>query len=250
MTKDLKNASVVKDLAELKKLFTPPVLSSENLKTYYTIMTRVLECLKPRDFVEQIFVKDLTDATWEIMRYSNHKTMVIEREHERHLEIEAKRLQKEQKMKADIAEAIRANEAERAGETKKAEAGEQASAGETKQVEPGEQAGAPTSQFERWLELEEVIDGSISDVDEILVGAADELDHAKALESGIDYFQQLDRLMSVQFDRRNDVLEQIEFYRRGLGQHLRQISDDIIDGEFSETQQAAPSIAGPGDGAQ
>jgi hypothetical protein len=236
MTKDLKNASVVKDLAELKKLFTPPVLSSENLKTYYTIMTRVLECLKPRDFVEQIFVKDLTDATWEIMRYSNHKTMVIEREHERHLEIEAKRLQKEQKMKADIAEAIRANAAERAGETK--------------QVEPGEQAGAPTSQFERWLELEEVIDGSISDVDEILVGAADELDHAKALESGIDYFQQLDRLMSVQFDRRNDVLEQIEFYRRGLGQHLRQISDDIIDGEFSETQQAAPSIAGPGDGAQ
>jgi len=30
---------------------------------------------------------------------------------------------------------------------------------------------------------------------------------------------------------------------------LRQISDDIIDGEFSETKHEAPSLAGPGDGA-
>src|SRR5262245_16338419 len=169
MVKDVKNGSVAKDLAELKRLFTPPVLSSENLKAYYTIMTRFLECFKPRDFVELVFVKDLTDSTWEIMRYSNHKTLVIEREHERHLEIEAQRRQKEQKRKADIAEAIKAKAAERAGETKKAEL--------------GEQAGAPTSQYERWLELEWVIDGATSDVDEILFAPADELDHAKALQS-------------------------------------------------------------------
>jgi len=236
MTKDLKNTSVANDLAELKKLFAPPVLSSENLKAYYTIMARFLECLKPRDFVEQIFVKDLTDSTWEIMRYSNHKTLVIEREHERHLEMQAKRRQEERKKKADIADALRAKAAERAGETKEGE--------------PREQAGAPTSQYERWLELEEVIDGWISDVDEIVEDPADELDHAKALQSGIDYFEQLDRLMRVQVARRNDVFEQIEFYREGLGQHLRQISDNIIDGEYSETKQAAPSIVGPGDGAQ
>src|SRR5262245_32577052 len=236
MVKDVKNGSVAKDLAELKRLFTPPFLSSENLKAYYTIMTRFLKCFKPRDFVEQMLVKDLTDATWEIDRYSRHKTMVIEREHERHLEIEAQRRQKEQKRKADIAEAIKAKAAERAGETKKAE--------------PGEQAGTPTSQFERWLELEHVTDGSVSDVDEILFGAADELDHAKALQSGIDYFEQLDRLMSVQVARRNDVIEQIEFYRRGLGQHLRQIADEIIDAEFSETKLEAPPLVGPGDGAQ
>src|SRR5262249_30399130 len=143
MAKDLKNGSVAKDLTELKKLFTPPVLSSEDLKTYCTIMERFLECLKPRDFVEQMFVKDLTDATWEIMRYSRHKTMVIEREHERHLEIQAKRRREERKRKAAIAEAIRAKAAAK-------------QAGETKAAESGEQAGAPTSQYERWLELDEV----------------------------------------------------------------------------------------------
>jgi hypothetical protein len=237
MTK-LLNASVAKDLAELKRLFTPPVLSSEDHKAYYTIMTRFLESLKPRDFVELIFVKDLTDSTWEMMRYSSHKTLVIEREHQRHVEIQAKRRQEERKKKAAIAERV----------AEMAKAAEQA--GETKEAKPGEQASAPTSQYERWLELEGVIDGGISDVDEIVDGPADELDHAEALEAGIEYFEQLDRLMRVQVARRNDVIEQIEFYRRGLGQHLRQISDDIIDGEFSETRHEAPSIAGPGDGAQ
>ena len=90
-SKDVINGSVAKDLAELKKLCTPPVLSSEDVKTYYTIMTRFLELIKPRDFVELLLVKDLTDSTWEIMRYSNHKTLLIEREHERHLEKQKKR---------------------------------------------------------------------------------------------------------------------------------------------------------------
>ena len=235
MTK-LLNASVANDLAELKRLFTPPVLSSEDHKAYYTIMTRFLESLKPRDFVELIFVKDLTDSTWEMMRYSSHKTLVIEREHRRHVEIQAKRRQEERKKKAAIAEGV-------AGKAKAAE-----QAGETKEGEPGQQASAPTSQYERWLELEGVIDGGISDVDEIVDGPADELAHAEALEAGIEYFEQLDRLMRVQVARRNDVIEQIEFYRRGLGQHLRRVSDEIIDAEFSETKQEAPSIAGPGDG--
>jgi hypothetical protein len=248
MTK-LLNASVAKDLAELKKLCTPPVLSSEDVKAYYTIMTRFLELIKPRDFVELLLVKDLTDSTWEIMRYSNHKTLLIEREHERHLEIEKKRRQEERKKKAARAEwDAKGNGVIAEWAAKRAKAAEPAS--ETKEGEPSEQAGAPTSQYDRWLDLEEVIDGSISDVDEIVEGPADELDHAKALEAGIDYFERLDRLRSVQVVHRNDVIEQIEFYRHGLGQHLRHVSDEIIDGEFSETKQEAPSIAGPGDGAE
>jgi hypothetical protein len=96
-SKDVINGSVAKDLAELKKLCTPPVLSSEDVKTYYTIMTRFLELIKPRDFVELLLVKDLTDSTWEIMRYSNHKTLLIEREHERHLEKKKRPLRRAKK---------------------------------------------------------------------------------------------------------------------------------------------------------
>jgi len=58
------------------------------------------------------------------------------------------------------------------------------------------------------------------------------------------------RLYGVAMARRQDVLKQLDFYRQGLGHHLRRVSDDIIDGEFSETRQEAPSITGPGDGGQ
>ena len=50
--------------------------------------------------------------------------------------------------------------------------------------------------------------------------------------------------------RRNDVLRQLDFYRQGLGRHLRQVTNDIIEGEFLETKEDAPSIADPSDGGQ
>ena len=196
--------------------------------TYYTIVARFLESLKPRDFVERMLVKDLTDSTWEMMRYSNHKTLAIERQHHLNLKIQGTLRELKEKEKAAIANCDGKTETVTAeSHPKREKTAEQR--GETKEDELGEQAGAATSQNE---------------------GCADELDHAKALEGRIEYFEQLDRLMRVQVARRNDALEQIEFYRRGLGQHLLQISDDIIDGDCSETRHEPPSIAGPGDGAQ
>lgn len=66
-------------------------------------------------------------------------------------------------------------------------------------------------------------------------------------ESGIDYYERLDRLMGVAVARRKGVLEQIDLYRVGLGERLRRVSDEIIDAEFSEAE--LPSLA-PADAAQ
>ena len=86
-----------------------------------------------------------------------------------------------------------------------------------------------------------MIDSTVPEVDDIF-GPPDEVDHARALQSGIDYYEKLDDLLGVAIDRRNDVLAQLDFYRQGLGQRLRRVSDEIIDAEFKET---APTIAGP-----
>jgi hypothetical protein len=214
-------------------------LSSEDPKAYDTIMARFIECLKPRDFIEEMFVKDLTDSTWDILRYLLHKTLVIEREHQRHQDKEAERRQKERKRKAAVAERLEALKAKAPVSPKEAE-----QLGEAGPVDPADPAGAPTTQFERKLELEWIVDDT---VDDIFQAPADEIDHATALQSGIDYFEQLDRLLSVAIARRNDTLCQTDFYRQGLGQHLRGVSDEIIDAEFSETKHEAPSLAGPGD---
>ena len=86
-----------------------------------------------------------------------------------------------------------------------------------------------------------MIDSTVPEVDDIL-GPPDEVDHPRALQSGIEYFEQLDHLLGVAINRRNDVLVQLDFYRQGLGQRLRRISDEFIDAEFKET---APSLGGP-----
>jgi len=45
--------------------------------------------------------------------------------------------------------------------------------------------------------------------------------------------------------RREGLLNQLEFYRQGLGSVARRVSDDIIEGEFTETKHEAPAITGP-----
>jgi hypothetical protein len=144
--------------------------------------------------------------------------------------METKRRNYERKLQLERAERRRESQA-----AKEAEQGEKA--------KQPEHASAPLTQSERALELEAVVYEGVSDVDEILLEPADEMDHAKALQSGIDYYERLDRLEAVAWARRDDVLRQMEFYRQGLGSVSRRASDEIIDGEFSLSE--APSIAGP-----
>src|SRR5215831_10135050 len=126
MTKDLQNALFTTDFVELRGLFgPPPVLSSEDLRAYDAMFACILKSLKPSDFIEQMLGKDLTDATWEMKRYSRHKALVIERQHREQQELE---------------------EAEEAEET--AEQVEESAAvdsAQSEQVEDVKPAGAPTT---------------------------------------------------------------------------------------------------------
>jgi hypothetical protein len=241
-------------LQEMKKLFAAPILSSESLQTYYTIMARFMESLEPRDFIEKMFVKDLTDATCDMVRYSSHRMMVIEREHEQHHEKEVERLRNqlgklEQRLAGELdriwhedEEARKAKEAEDAKNNKNAakEAHATAAVGETDETDDDKRFG--------WVvKLEAEIDAKRAEIEDLLKQVPEEQDHAKALVSGIKQFEQLDRLQSVAIARRNDVLVQLDFYRQGLGQRARRVSDEIIDAEFKEANHKAPSIVGPGD---
>ena len=72
-----------------KMLFgSPPVLNTESEEAYYAIMTKFLECFAPEDFMMQIFVKDLTNYTWDIKRIQRHMTLTIERRYHRYLEFQ------------------------------------------------------------------------------------------------------------------------------------------------------------------
>src|SRR5262245_59393872 len=198
--------------AKYTKLFgSAPVLTSEHLSEYETMLMALQECIKPQDFILQMYVKDLADVTWEIRRYELHKTLVIEREHQRQQEIETKRRQQARRLQDERAERIRQRK------EKEAEQADQA-----KQTEHATDA---QTQWERAVELDAAVSEAPADIHEILHEPADEIDHAKALQSGIDYYERLDRLVSVARARRDGILQQIDFYSQGLGLVSRRASD-------------------------
>jgi hypothetical protein len=183
--------------------------------------------------------------------------MVIEGQYRLQQQIEEKRRQREEydgleeDAEADTAEQAEAC-AENSEQVKEADdatqqgehdgqADQAGQADQVAQVEQAAEGGAPTTQFERMLELEAVVDTVVSDCDEIVdpVDHRDELKYVAALEATFDYYEQLDRRVAVLIARRNDLLEQIDTWAQGLGKRFRGASDDIIEGEFSEPKQEA-----------
>ncbi len=197
MTEELHESGVAHDLrvlAEIKELCgPPPVLSSESVKAYFTMMLRLIESIMPRDFVEQLFVKHLTDWNWEIFRYTRHKTLLVERRYLLRRAYQAQRHNAQAKYKEEY---------------------------RTSPTDP-----------------EDLLDGLVGDVDAILLKPAAELDHARALEVTLAYLERLDKLLNAATGRRNDVLEQLERYRDGLGEHALQAAKRRIESYSSHKHE-------------
>ena len=219
MTKGLPQKLTTSQLQVFGEFLGPaPVLSTEDDKHYDEIWRKLIECFTPQDFMELLLVRQVQNETWKLLRYTRHQTVAIDRRFRQSLEFQAQRT-KEQKARR-----------------------------ETVAQELAQQSGRPATDFARLLHLYGTIESSVPDVDDILLRAPTELDHNRALEAGIGFHEQLDRLINSTLARRNGALEQLELYREGLGQHWRRISDGIIDvssTEVVEPQIAASSLAPP-----
>ena len=203
-------------LSELSALFgQPPVLSSEEPKQYEQMWEKLTECLKPSDMMEVLLIKRVQDETWHICRYSRHKALAVERRFRDSLEFQLKRRREQKARRQVLAQQL------------------------------AEKSGRPLADFARLVHLEDTIETSVSDVDAILERTPTELDHNRALEASIVFIEQLDKLINSATARRNDALEQLELYQVGLGQRLRQRSDEIIEGAFEEVEGSTKQIESP-----
>ncbi len=206
MSQQIQTESTMTDLAELKKLFgPPPVLSTESEDVYYAIMAAFVKCFKPGDFMVAMFMKDLTDSTWDAMRYRRHMTLTMERKYRQGLEHRVAR-------------------AKEAAERKRL-------------ATPAKKDDEDCTPVEK-RSIELLHASMTDDVIKILNRPPTELDHARALQDVIEYYEQLDELLGKAIARRDDALEQIGLYREYLGRQLRRVSDEIIDAEFSEEKPA------------
>lgn len=194
-------------LAELKSVFgPPPILSTEREQAFDDMLIGLVKSLQPADFMEKILVWDLAICTFEIKRYARYKSLLLERRYQQHRDMEVKRI-------------------EQAAARKEAR-----------------EAAKPANALDRLCELQDAVE---EDIDAILARPAEELDHARALEAGMVHYEQLDDLVSAAYRRRNDIIDQLERYREGLGRHSRKASDAIIDGEYEELEPQTRSVEAP-----
>jgi hypothetical protein len=189
------------NFAQLRKWFgPPPVLSTENQKAYDDLTMHLLRTFRPNDFIELMYIRALADSTWEIVRYSRHKILAIDRKFRAHFELQAKRQRARAKLK------------------------------EAKARELGQKDGETATQIDRMIEPEDTFDCSVEDVGSISQKAADEHDHARALEGSIDYYERVDKLLASATARRDSDLEQLKQHREDLGPRLwrdRHLDDHI-----------------------
>jgi len=178
---------------ELRDLLgPPPVLSSEDDLAHNEMVARLAQALAPRDFVEQLLVRELADCTWEMGRYRRQKTLTMERGFDEDRQFPYEELE-------ELSE---------------------------------EDDGATLADAEEEADAAALVDAEgeaecVEEPDAVEL----ELDHARALEREIYYHERLDRLLITASKRRDDVLGALERYRIGLGQWSREVSDTIIAAE-------------------
>jgi hypothetical protein len=57
----------------------PPLLEGEDTQAYDDLLAQVSGAVKPSDIIEEIWIRDVVDLTWEILRWRQIRVSVIER---------------------------------------------------------------------------------------------------------------------------------------------------------------------------
>ena len=63
-----KRANRTKSKAASRLFGPPPVIEGEDAADYEKILSRVNSSVRPADFIDEFFIRDLTDAAWNILR--------------------------------------------------------------------------------------------------------------------------------------------------------------------------------------
>jgi hypothetical protein len=73
-----KTSSLTKQQSYLNKLLGPyPLIMNEDPKNYKELLLKFSEAVKPSDFLEEIWVRDIVDLEWEILRLRRLKASLM-----------------------------------------------------------------------------------------------------------------------------------------------------------------------------
>jgi hypothetical protein len=181
----------------------PPLLATEDPNQYDALLTELAREVRPSDFIEWLWVKDIADLTWDIIRYRCIKASYIDGRIQTALVDELTwALQRDKRaahpdkwLNFDLAlirdDAIKLADDFIANENTK-------------------------EKRDKWLKAHCVNAESIT---------------ATSFDAAVDKLEAIERMLASVEYRRNNALHEIERRRNALGRALRQTSDQIIEGE-------------------
>ena len=197
---------------EIRDLLGPaPVLSSEDPKRYERILNNLAQCVQPRDIIEWMLVRDLTDERWEIERLRRFKHQLVEEVYGVH--------------------AARTTAVIEAGFVTEV----WGLCATARGVLTGEQL-EPAVKTKREQQLDADINNLTTKTGKQLVRvnkAPTSADFARVTEQWLLSYERIEKLERAAQCAFDGVLEQIERHREGLGLLLRK-AEQIIEGEFKE----------------
>jgi len=210
-----KNQPVPVDITRLKGLLGAGlVLSTEKVEDFEAMLAGAMEAIAPRDFMEEILVFDVVNATFDIFRYQRHKVLGSERIFKASVAADAERRKKELERKKSIA-------------LKEEEARERAENPDLADQKRG-----------KLIELYCAMEENLEEVSEIGKSGPTDLEYSRYMEASLDGYERFDRLLNIAHANRRSSLQLLEWYRASLGHQLRQVTDKIIEGTLTN----APTV--------
>jgi hypothetical protein len=204
--------------AKFAEWFGPPaLLTAEDRQIHDTILCGFFRAVRPQDFIECMFIYDLAYNVCQRLALRRRRDKVIRHANNEKIEQQKRELlqdaerRKEELRKADDLDKALVSWRDRQPQT-------QLAIEQEKRAARLAEIDAETN--ERLAKLEKAKDGPI--------------DEAASFDQWIDAVERIDKQLAVVEQNIRITLKGLDEHRTGLGPRLRRVTDEIIDGVFTE----------------
>jgi hypothetical protein len=171
----------------------PPLLEGEDRNRYDNLLVAISRDLGPTDTLEEIWVRDVADLTWEVLRLRRLKAAMLNA-----------------RLTTAISNAL-------------SELVDEEDPGEAMLVAQDLAEGWHRCDPENVAEVKRLLASANITMDELM---------AETLTDSLDHVERIDRLMASAEARRDDALRQIEWHRSSLAAALRRNVARVEDVEY------------------
>jgi hypothetical protein len=203
----------------------PPLIAGEDPAAYDDLLERFTAAIKPTDVLEEIWMRDSVDLTWETQRLRHLKAALL-----KWIMLEKLSFILEP---VELESSDEELEAESSDEELEAESSDEEPSADELEDESSDYELSTDELAERWAARDPQ---AIEEVNEQLAskGLTVEDVTARALSAEIENFERIDRMVMNAEARRNAALRELERHRMTLAQALRQASDNVVDADFED----------------